>query len=68
LVVALGEILRWFVPLVLPRAGGEYQIIFFGLILVLAMIFKPEGLGAGWRKKAENEEEEAASWNAPVNT
>jgi branched-chain amino acid transport system permease protein len=68
LVVALGEILRWFVPLVLPRAGGEYQIIFFGLILVLAMIFKPEGLGAGWRKKAEKEEEEAASWNAPVNT
>lgn len=49
LVVALGEVLRWLIPLALPSAGGEYQIIFFGLILVLVMIFKPEGLGAGWR-------------------
>jgi len=68
LVVALGEVLRWFVPLVLPRAGGEYQIIIFGLILVLAMIFKPEGLSAGWRRKVEKEEEEAASFDAPVKT
>jgi branched-chain amino acid transport system permease protein len=46
LVVALGEVLRWAVPLVIPGAGGEYQIIFFGLILMLVMIVKPEGLGA----------------------
>lgn len=46
LVVTLGEFLRWAVPLVIPGAGGEYQIIFFGLILVLLMIFRPEGLGA----------------------
>ncbi len=45
-VVTLGEFLRWAVPLVIPGAGGEYQIIFFGLILVLLMIFRPEGLGA----------------------
>jgi len=46
LVVALGEFLRWAVPLVIPGAGGEYQIIFFGLILVILMIFRPEGLGS----------------------
>lgn len=46
LVVALGEFLRWAVPLVIPGAGGEYQIIFFGLILVVLMIFRPEGLGS----------------------
>ncbi|KGP74836.1 branched-chain amino acid ABC transporter permease [Desulfosporosinus sp. Tol-M] len=56
LVVALGEVLRWLVPLVIPQAGGEYQIIFFGLILVLAMIFKPEGLSSGWRKKTDLDE------------
>ena len=46
LVVALGEALRWAVPLVIPGAGGEYQIIFFGIILVLVMIFRPAGLGS----------------------
>lgn len=57
LMVALGEVLRWLVPLVIPNAGGEYQIIFYGLILVLTMIFKPEGLSAGWRKKAVSDSE-----------
>lgn len=52
LVVALGEVLKWLIPLLLPSAGGEYQIVFFGLILIVVMIFKPEGLGLGWRKKA----------------
>jgi branched-chain amino acid transport system permease protein len=46
LVVALGEALRWAVPLVIPGAGGEYQIIFFGIILVLVMVFRPGGLGS----------------------
>lgn len=46
LVVALGELLRWAIPLVIPGAGGEYEIIFFGLILVALMIFRPEGLGS----------------------
>ncbi len=46
LVVALGEVLRWAVPLVIPGAGGEYQIIFFGIILVLVMILCPGGLGS----------------------
>lgn len=43
-IVGLGEFLRWAVPLVLPKAGGEYEIIFFGTILVLVLLFHPEGL------------------------
>lgn len=46
LVVTLGEVLRWAIPLAIPGAGGEYQIIFFGLILVILMVFQPGGLGA----------------------
>lgn len=45
LVVALGEFLRWFIPLLIPAAGGEYEIIFFGLILVILMVVCPHGLG-----------------------
>jgi branched-chain amino acid transport system permease protein len=63
LMVALGEVLRWLVPLVIPNAGGEYQIIFYGLILVLTMIFKPEGLSAGWRKKTVTDTEEQEEKN-----
>jgi branched-chain amino acid transport system permease protein len=33
--------------LVIPNASGEYEIIAFGLILVLIMIFMPEGLFVG---------------------
>lgn len=40
LVVVLGEALRWAIPLAIPGAGGEYQIIFYGIILVLVMIFR----------------------------
>lgn len=68
LVVALGEVLRWLIPLLLPRAGGEYQIIFFGLILVLVMIFKPEGLSTGWRKKTGVEEVEADACSSLMKT
>lgn len=46
LVVALGEFLRWFIPMIIPGAGGEYEIIFFGLILVTLMVVCPEGMGA----------------------
>jgi len=46
LVVALGEFLGWAIPLAIPGAGGEYEIIFFGLILVGVMVVCPQGLGA----------------------
>lgn len=59
LVVALGEVLRWAAPLVIPDAGGEYQIIFFGAILMLVMIVKPGGLGAVMDLFKKSEEGEA---------
>lgn len=43
LVVFLGEALRWLIPLAIPGAGGEYQIVFYGIILVLFMIFRSGG-------------------------
>lgn len=45
-VVALNELLREIVPLVIPGAGGEYQIIIYGMILVGLMIFQPKGLSS----------------------
>jgi branched-chain amino acid transport system permease protein len=43
-ITALGEILRTVISTVAGGASGEYEIIAFGLILVLVMLFKPEGL------------------------
>lgn len=45
-VVLLGELLREVVPLIIPGAGGEYQIIIYGIILVALMIFRPQGLSS----------------------
>ncbi|NTW05102.1 MAG: branched-chain amino acid ABC transporter permease [Peptococcaceae bacterium] len=46
-VLFLTEFLKTVVPEIMPSAGGEYEIIFFGLILVIVMIFMPEGLVGG---------------------
>ena len=43
-IVALGEVLREVVPLFLPNAFGQYQIIAYGLILIVVLILLPEGL------------------------
>jgi len=45
-VVALNELLREIVPVLIPGAGGEYQIIIYGIILVGLMIFQPKGLSS----------------------
>lgn len=54
-VLTLTELLRALVPVLIPTAGGEFEIIFFGLILVAVMIFMPEGLTGGiknrWAKR-----------------
>lgn len=43
-VILLGEFLRHFMPHIIAGAGGEYEMIFFGLVLVLIVIFMPQGL------------------------
>ncbi len=46
-VTVLTEFLRDIVPHIIPSAGGEFEIIFFGIILIIIMVFLPEGLTAG---------------------
>jgi branched-chain amino acid transport system permease protein len=57
-VAMLTEFLRNFLPRLLGGASGELQIVAFGVILMLIMIFLPEGLTSGtlirlhaWRLK-----------------
>lgn len=63
-ITLLAEGLKAIVPLIYPQAGGEYEIVVFGLILVIIMIFLPEGLTSGliniyegWRYRKERAHE-----------
>lgn len=46
-ITSLGELVREVVPLFIPNAGSEYEMILFGVILVVTMIFMPQGLSVG---------------------
>jgi branched-chain amino acid transport system permease protein len=48
----LQQYLRTAVRLVIPNASGEHEIIAFGIMLMVIMIFLPEGLFAGIVKLA----------------
>jgi branched-chain amino acid transport system permease protein len=57
-ILLLQEILRTQIRVVFPNLGGEYEAVAFGIILVLIMIFMPEGLTARvvmWAKAGEKE-------------
>lgn len=47
IVLLIEEYLRTAIKVIIPKASGEHEIIAFGLILMLIMIFKPEGLFNG---------------------
>jgi len=47
LLTVLTEILRGVIPALLPQAGGEVEIIAYGFILLLVLIFMPNGVVAG---------------------
>jgi branched-chain amino acid transport system permease protein len=49
-ILSLRELLRSRLHLILEGAGGEHEIIAFGIILVVIMIFMPEGLVLGSRR------------------
>ncbi|MCG6796426.1 branched-chain amino acid ABC transporter permease [Geobacillus sp. YHL] len=49
--VCLGEWLKAVVPLLLPNAGGEFEIVFFGLLLVVMLIYMPNGLTGVMQKR-----------------
>jgi len=46
--------LREIVPLLTRHGSGEYQIIAYGILLVVIMVFMPEGLvvagASAWRR------------------
>lgn len=48
--VMLGELLKHFIPMLLPNAGGEFEIVFFGVLLVLTLIYMPNGLAPQFTK------------------
>lgn len=54
IIVGLTEFLRFAVPLILPTAGGEFEIVFFGVIFVLIMLLRPQGILLPRRGRAEN--------------
>lgn len=56
-ITILTEILRWAIPALIPNAGGEYEIVFFGLALVVVMILRPEGLCASSRQGSRERKE-----------
>lgn len=68
-ILVIKEVLRSRLRLVLQGASGEHEIIFYGLLLVLIMIFMPEGITVGamrrWRAwKTRKQEAKAAPGNA----
>jgi branched-chain amino acid transport system permease protein len=44
LFVLLSEVLKEVIPLVFSNAGGEFEIVFFGVLLVVMLIYMPNGL------------------------
>jgi branched-chain amino acid transport system permease protein len=63
-ILIIREILRSRLRQVLQGASGEHEIIFYGLVLILIMIFMPEGITVGvlnrWRSWRSREREDAA--------
>jgi branched-chain amino acid transport system permease protein len=53
-IFGLKELLRSRLHLLLEGAGGEHEIIAFGVILVVIMIFMPDGLVLGTRRLYHN--------------
>lgn len=47
LIMIIDQYVGNLIEIIIPRASGEYEIIAFGLILMVIMIFMPEGLFTG---------------------
>lgn len=61
-VILLNLALRELIPLLTHRSTGEQQIIAYGVLLVIIMIFMPEGLTAGGLQALRR----AGGWGAVV--
>lgn len=51
--VTFGELLKHFIPIFFPSAGGEFEIVFFGILLVVTLIYMPDGLAPQLAKVME---------------
>lgn len=61
-VTLLLEALRTVAPMLAPNAPtSEYEVVAFGGVLVLALLFLPEGLAGGWSRLARLRRRAAAS-------
>jgi branched-chain amino acid transport system permease protein len=60
----LGAALLYLIPFKLYPMVGQYQLLGFGLALILMMRFRPEGLIASRRRQLEFHEEEVAEAEA----
>lgn len=61
--VLLGEGVKAYLPALLPGAGGEVQLVFYGLLLIAILLLKPDGVLTGWatwRRKRSGEHARAA--------
>lgn len=64
----LGEVLKEVVSLFLPNTGGEFEIVFFGALLVILLIYMPEGLVPGLQaagRKLLNRRKEKEGFSSP---
>jgi branched-chain amino acid transport system permease protein len=44
LILGLTEAIKAWLPLILPQASGEQELILYGLILIVVMICRPDGV------------------------
>jgi branched-chain amino acid transport system permease protein len=47
IIILIDQYVGNLIEIIIPQASGEYEIIAFGLILMVIMIFMPEGLFSG---------------------
>jgi branched-chain amino acid transport system permease protein len=67
IVTVMGEGLNHLLPMIIPDAGGELQVIAYGFLLVLVLLFIPSGFGptiAQWIKKYFNKSPDMYSLDA----
>lgn len=70
--VMLNEVLKEIIPLAFPNVGGEFQIIFFGVLLVAMLIYMPKGLapvlGKAWRLVPDFKKRKITPVQEPTNS
>lgn len=49
-IVTLTQVSRETLPRIAPNVGGEYEIIVYGLALVLVLLFLPDGIAGGLQR------------------